>query len=93
MRHATFGWEETATGSNSPPPRGRYQNDADDRENRTADDPWALVDHEAGGGPVDEAGALPDPQQSHQQCGTADDQQDRLHGWAPALVPVDAYPV
>ena len=60
--------------SKLPRSRGRDEDEADDREDRTASDPRALVNHEAGCRPMDEAGALADPQQSDQQCDEAQDQ-------------------
>ena len=60
--------------SKLPRSRGRDRDEADDREDRAAGDLWALVNHEARCGPMDEAGTLADPQQSHQHCDEAQDQ-------------------
>ena len=47
--------------------------DADKSEDYAARHPWPLLDHEAGGGPVDHARALANPQQSQQHGEDAKD--------------------
>jgi hypothetical protein len=61
------------------PLRQQDEGEADDREDRASGDPRALVDHEARCRPMDQAGALADPQEPHQQREQAEDQQSRLH--------------
>src|SRR5436305_10742748 len=48
------------------PPRYHNEDEADDGEDRAAKHPRPLVDHEARCRPMDDAGALPDPQQPHE---------------------------
>ena len=61
--------------------RNADHNQSGYRKDRTASDPWPLIDHEARCGPMDQAGTLADPQQSHEQSDDADDQDEQSHGW------------
>ena len=55
-------------------PRGKDNAESDDRQNCPAHLPRALVEHEVRRGSLNDAGALADPQLTHEQSGDAGDQ-------------------
>jgi hypothetical protein len=61
------------------PARRQDQDEPNDGEDRAAKHPRPLVDHEARCGPMDIARALPDPQQAHEQCEDAEDEERSFH--------------
>ena len=61
------------------PPRQHDKDYADRGEQRAPQRPRALVEHEAGGGPVDHAQPLADPQQPHQQRQHPGDRHGNFH--------------
>ena len=64
----------------SAPPRNDDEAKPYDGKDRAAQGPWALVEHKARGGPLEDTGALTNPQQARQQSGDAADQEKGLHG-------------
>ena len=73
------GAKADAACSTLAPARQQDQDEADEGEDRAADDPRPLIDHEARCRPMDQPGALPDPQQPDQQAQHTEDKQSGLH--------------